>query len=167
MNRSRILSVSLLLLVLGCKGRDKDKDVIDSDISFDKVNLTDLENNPISMGQYKGKTIFINFWATWCKPCIAEMPSIQNAQDVLRNEGVVFLLASNESIEEINSFRNAHNYNFNYTRIDNSEELNIQGLPTTFIFDQKGQLVFSEMGARKWDEKDNIDMVLKILNKNE
>ena len=165
MNRSQILSLSLLLLVSGCKGGDKDKDVTTSDSPFDNVKLIDLESNTIDMGQYRGKTIFLNFWATWCKPCLAEMPSIQKAQDILQNKEVVFLLASSESIEEINSFRNAHNYKFYYTRIENSEEINIQGLPTTFIFDPKGHLVFDEMGARKWDEKDNIDMILKIANK--
>ena len=135
------------------------------DRPFDKARLTDLESKAIDLGQYKGKTIFLNFWATWCKPCIAEMPSIQKARDILQHEEVVFLLASAESTEEIKLFRTAHNYPFNYTRIENSEELNIQGLPTTFIFDQKGQLVFAEMGARKWDEKANIDMVLKIINR--
>lgn len=167
MNRNQILSLSLLLLVSGCNGRDKDKDVIASDSPFEKIKLTDLENKPISMGQYKGKTIFLNFWATWCKPCLAEMPSIQKAQELLQNEEVVFLLASSESIEEINSFRNAHNYKFNYARIENSEEINIQGLPTTFIFDPESRLVLDEMGSRKWDEKGNIDMILKIVNKNE
>ena len=165
MNRSRILSLSLLLLISGCKGRGKDKDVIVSDSPFDKVKLTDLENETIDLRKYKGKTIFLNIWATWCKPCLAEMSSIQKAQDILQNKVVIFLIASGESTEEINSFRNTHNYNFNYTRIENSEELNIQGLPTTFIFDPQGQLVFAEMGSRKWDEKANITLILKIANK--
>ncbi len=165
MNRSRILSLSLLLLLLGCKGRGKDKDVIVPDSPFDKVKLTDLENKTIDLRKYAGKTIFLNFWASWCKPCLAEMSSIQKAQDILQHKDVVFLMASGESTEEINSFRNVHSYKFNYTRIENSEEINIQGLPTTFIFDPRGQLVFAEMGSRKWDDKDNIDMILKIANK--
>lgn len=162
-----MLGVSLLLLVLGCKGRNKDKDVIAPDISFDKVNLTDLENNPIRKEQYKGKTIFLNFWATWCKPCIQEMPSIKNAKNILQNKEVVFLMASAESTGEIDAFRDSHHYDFNYVRIENSEELGIQILPTTFIFDAAGELAFSESGQRKWDEKNNIDMILKIVKKHD
>ena len=162
-----ILCLSLLLLVSGCSAPGKDKEVVAFDSLFEKVKLSDLENKTISMEQYRGQTVFLNIWATWCKPCLAEMPSIQKAKDILQDKEVVFLLASGESIQEINSFRKANNYQFNYTRIENSEELNIQGLPTTFIFDAKGQLVFTEMGSRKWDTKDNIDMILKIAAKNE
>lgn len=167
MGRSRVFSLLLLLLVLGCKGKEKDKEVITPGPGFDKVKLIDLQNNPIDLGQYQGKIIFLNFWATWCKPCIAEMPSIQEVQNKLQSKEIVFLLASSEGIEEISTFQNTHNYKFNYIRVENSEELNIQGLPTTIIFDQKGQVVFSEMGARQWNEKDNIDMILKIVNNNE
>ena len=93
------------------------------------------------------------------------MPSIEKVQNILKNEDLVFLLASGESAEEIDAFRNAHDYKFNYARIENSEELGIQVLPTTFIFNPEGKLVFSEAGNRKWDDKTNIDMILKIANK--
>ena len=163
----RIICFALLFGLLGCNGQSKDKPVpvIRQDWEFDRVKLTDLKRRPIDLKQYQGKTIFINFWATWCKPCIEEMPSIKKAQNILRNEDLVFLLASGENVEEIDAFRNAHDYKFNYARIENSEELGIQVLPTTFIFNPEGELIFSEQGNRKWDEKNNIDMILKIANK--
>ncbi len=168
MVRSPIRNLSLLLfLIFGCKERDKDKNIITSVKPFELVKLADLENKAISMHQFKGKTIFLNFWATWCKPCIAEMPSIQEAQDILQDQDVVFLLASGESAEEINSFRNANSYKFNFMRVENSEDLNIQALPTTFIFDTKGDLVFSETGTRKWDDSSNISLIIKIATKND
>lgn len=163
----RIICFALLFGLLGCNGESKDKSVpvIRQDREFDKVKLTDLKHRPIDLKQYEGKTVFINFWATWCKPCIEEMPSIEKVQNILKNEDLVFLLASGESAEEIDAFRNAHDYKFNYARIENSEELGIQVLPTTFIFNPEGELVFSEAGNRKWDDKNNIDMILKIANK--
>ena len=168
MIRSRILFLSILSFFLSCKGVKKDKPVtIVPDNTLEKVKLTDLKSNSISLNHYAGKTIFLNFWATWCKPCITEMPTIEKAQNILKKEGVVFLMASNEAKEEIDAFGKAHNFNFNYCQILNSEELGIEGLPTTFIFNQEGKLVFSELGYRKWDEKSNIDMILKIINKNE
>ena len=163
---SRIFSLSVVLLVIGCKEVNKDKTVtILPDTTFEKVKLADLKSNSFSLKQYAGKTIFLNFWATWCKPCIAEMPTIEKAQNILNKEEVVFLIASSETIEEIDVFRKANNFNFNYFEIKNSEELGLQGLPTTYIFDPEGNLVFSESGYRKWDEKSNVDMILKIVNK--
>ena len=164
----RLLSLSVVLLFISCKEVNKDKPVtILPDTTFEKIKLADLKSNSFSLKQYAGKTIFINFWATWCKPCIAEMPTIEKAQNILNKEKVVFLIASNEAIEEIDAFKKAHNFNLNYCQIQNSEELGLQVLPTTYIFNPDGSLVFSESGYRKWDEKSNIDMILKIVNKNE
>src|SRR5687767_1362356 len=98
MNGNQVLCFSLLLLLAGCKLRCKEKNFAAADSSLESVKLTDLENKIIDIRQYSGKTVFINFWATWCKPCIAEMPSIQKAQEILKNKEVVFLLASSESI---------------------------------------------------------------------
>lgn len=131
----------------------------------DNLKLTDLNGQPVSLKQYAGKTIFINFWATWCKPCIMEMPSIEDAKDSLQNQDIVFLLASDESAEQINQFSTSHDYKFSYVRIENPEEVNVQTLPTTFIFNSKGDKVFVEAGARKWNEKNSIDTLLKIVNR--
>ena len=164
----RLLSLSVVLLFISCKEVNKDKPVtILPDTTFEKIKLADLKSNSFSLKQYAGKAIFLNFWATWCKPCIAEMPTIEKAQNILNKEGIVFLIASGEAIEEIEAFRKTHDFNFNYCQIQNSEELGFQALPTTYIFNAEGDLVFSESGYRKWDEKNNIDMILKIINKNE
>ncbi|MEI2822702.1 MAG: hypothetical protein V9F02_04650 [Chitinophagaceae bacterium] len=71
------------------------------------------------------------------QPCLKEMPSIEKAQNILRNKNIVFLLASAETIDEIDAFRKLQSYPFNYVQLQNSEELNIDGLPTTFIFNKK------------------------------
>lgn len=127
-----------------------------------QLRLIDLNDRAIDLEKFKGKTIFINFWATWCKPCLEEMPSIAKAMEVLKNEDIVFLFASEETPQEIEQFKNINNYPFQYVRVENPAELNIMALPTTFIFDSEGSLVFSEMGYRKWDEKKNIDIILNI-----
>ena len=164
MNMIRKISITLLLGILGCDGTYKDKPVsyTKKDREIDKIRLIDLNEQLINLEQYRGKTIFINFWATWCKPCIAEMASIEKAQNILRKEAVVFLLASSESVEQIKEFKDSHHYTFNYASIENSEALNIQALPTTFIFNPEGSLVFSEMGSRDWADSTNINMILKI-----
>ena len=164
MSKFLTITIAIFLGLLGCNNEPKEKPNSSAEIipTVDKINLTDLKGQPIDLKQYEGKTIFINFWATWCKPCIEEMPSINDAQKILQNENLVFLMASAETAEEIESFGTNNNYKFNYVRIENSEEMNIQGLPTTFIFDSKGQLAFSETGYRKWNEKNNIDLILKI-----
>ncbi|HET9433873.1 MAG TPA: TlpA disulfide reductase family protein [Chitinophagaceae bacterium] len=156
--------VSVVFIITACNDSKKQesKPVSFSQIEVEKVKLTSLAGKPIEMKQYKGKTVFINFWATWCKPCLEEMPTIKKAMGFLEDEKIEFLFASDESTEEIHAFETEHSYGLYYTRAGNIEELNIIGLPTTFIFDKDGKQVFSEMGYRKWDDKANIDLLLKI-----
>jgi thiol-disulfide isomerase/thioredoxin len=90
---------------------------------FPTVKLADLNGQSISLDQFKGKTIFLNFWATWCKPCIQEMPSIDSAQKLLSKNGVVFLLASDETPERIKEFKQLYQLDLDFVRLTNMEEL--------------------------------------------
>lgn len=165
-------SIILIYLVtsVSCNINNKPASVADDikkRLHIDSVQLKDLNAASINMDSFKEKVVFLNIWATWCKPCLQEMPTIEKVQNILRNENVVFLVASSETIEEIDTFRKLHSYPFNYVQIQNSEDLGIDGLPTTLIFNKKGKLVFSESGYRKWDDKNNIGTILKIINSNE
>jgi thiol-disulfide isomerase/thioredoxin len=166
MNYRKYLAIfSVQVIFLSCNNTEKNNPGFDSDseIRLTKIILVNLYGSTVDLTQYKGKTVFINFWATWCKPCLREMPSIQRAQEILQKENIVFLFASNETQEQIENFKNSHEYPFNYVRVENLEELNIMVLPTTFIFNPDGKLVFSEMGFRKWDDKNNINLILNII----
>ena len=103
----------LLFVLLGCSG--------DKDYEIANVKLKELNNRSIDLAEYQGKTVFINFWATWCKPCIQEMPTIASAQKKLKNENVIFLLASNEAPYEIEKFMKKHTYAFHYVHLENIE----------------------------------------------
>lgn len=155
----------MVIFLLGCEGNKNAEQVypINYDFTCDKIKLTDLNGIAINLEKYKGKTLFINFWATWCKPCIQEMPSIQKLQGLIKNENIVFLFASDESAGQIADFKSQNRYNFNYVSVQNMPELNIMALPTTFIFSPVGKLVFNESGSRQWDDKNNIDLLLNII----
>ena len=162
----KLLSAALMLGIIACNGVENQKSPAPKNqiAEIDKVRLADLSGQPIDLRKYAGKTIFINFWATWCQPCIAEMPFINNAQEILKNEPVLFFLASAETEDEIKTFQNANNFNFQYVMIKNLEELNIQALPTTLIFNPKGELAYSQQGVRKWNDKQHIGLILKIIS---
>ena len=165
MNLIKKLSFLVLLGSIACNDEVKQQSNPDSSLQMkiDEVRLSDLKDQPVDLTNYKGKTVFINFWATWCKPCREEMPSIQKAMQMLKDENIEFLFASDETKEEIEEFRSAHEYNFNYVRVESLGELNIMGLPTTFIFNGGGKISFSEMGYRKWDDKTNIELIQNII----
>lgn len=157
------------LFVTGCRQKNKDKPADQSKPEgvLTRIQLVDLTNKAVNLDNYKGKTVFINFWATWCKPCIEEMPSIERAQAIMKGKEIVFLMASSESIDEIKAFSSNHVYQFQYVHLENEGALNFQALPTTFIIDSQGKLVFSEMGSRNWDASENINLIKTITQPHE
>lgn len=169
MNPTHKIGVLLLIAIIGCHQPDKTKatSVPENRPEIREIKLVDVNGHPIELERFRGKTIFINFWATWCKPCMQEMPSIARAQDILQNNNVVFLMASAESAEQTQEVRLNSKYKFTYAKIENFESLNIQALPTTFIFNPKGGLVFSEMGSRDWDDTSNINLILNIAKQHD
>lgn len=168
MNLLYKLSAVVLFFCISCNNNgtaDKQKTpavVTQGKSEFSKIKLTELDGTPIDLTQYKGKAVFINFWATWCRPCVQELPSIQQAMNKLNNKDIVFLFASNEATAEIEDFKKSNKYSFHYVKVENIEYLNITALPTTYIFNSAGELVFSEMGYKKWDDQTNIDLITNL-----
>lgn len=150
----------LLLALAGCSPAPKKS----QQLMLHDIRLSDLNGKPVDVSQYEGKTVLVNFWATWCKPCLQEMPSLASAQGQLKDKPIVFLFASSETLEQITRFKNKQKFEFNYLHLGNMEELNIQALPTTFIFNNTVELEFSEVGFRDWTSAESQQIIAKVLN---
>lgn len=123
--------------------------------------LRDLSGNEIDLASYKGKTVFVNVWATWCAPCVKEMPSIQSAGNML-GDRVEILMASEEEVDRIKEFMVRKPFQLQFVQLLNADELLIPALPATYIIDPSGKVAFFEVGARKWDEPENIELINSI-----
>ena len=164
--KHRVVYACFLFLLACSSGNEKTSSAAGgSDLS--KFKLSEINGEIIDLAQYNGKTVFINVWATWCKPCIQEMPTIESMQKRLKDENMVVLMASNEEPELIEGFIGRHAYDFRYVRLVNMEALNIQALPTTFIFNTAGKIKFSDSGYRNWDDGNNIKLINNIINDHE
>ena len=129
----------------------------------DNIKLVDLNNEPIDLKQYQGKKIFLNFWATWCKPCIVEMPSIERAQKELAEEDYIFLLASDEPIGRIKRFQATKDFNLKFIRVETPfPDIGILSLPTTLIIDEQGKIALNQIGALEWDAPVVLDKLRSV-----
>lgn len=128
-----------------------------------QLEFTYPDGRPVSREYFRGKTVFINFWATWCKPCVAEMPSLQRMVNKLAADSLVFLFASDEDAEEIVRFQQVKGYRLPFVRTVRDAGLTSGGIPVTVIFDRSGRLVFYELGARAWDSEESLLEVKKIF----
>ncbi len=128
-----------------------------------KSDFEDLSGNPVALTEYKGKKIILNYWATWCRPCIAEMPSMLRAQELLGKNRYVFLLASDQSVETVREFQNKKGFDFIYLKFTGSlAQKQINALPTSFIYNSKGELQFTISGARAWDSPESLKELKQV-----
>lgn len=117
----------------------------------------------IEFSKLEDKVIFISFWATWCPPCKAEMPSIQSLFSKY-SEKVEFLLVSNENLEVLQPFLKDNAYTLPvYNPLSSLPKvLEHKSIPTTFIISKKGDVVVQKTGAANWDSK-SIHRILDRL----
>lgn len=125
--------------------------------------LYDLDGNQHRLSDYRGQVVIINFWATWCPPCRAEMPSMQRAWGQLEKEGIL-MLGIDVGEDEDTIFQFTANYPVEFPLLMDSDsritnQWPVRGLPTTFVIDPKGVIVYRAIGGREWDDPALLAMV--------
>ncbi len=112
--------------------------------------LQNLSGQKVSLEDFKGKKVFLNFWATWCPPCVAEMPDIQKLYEETKDKDIVFLGVNiGEGRETASTFTRKNGINFPILLDDTtaiSLKYNVRSIPTTFIIDEKGNITSSYIG---------------------
>lgn len=130
-------------------------------------NLKDQYGVVHSLENYKGKVIFLNFWATWCPPCKKEMPDIENIYKEYgeNKKDVVILGVNSEKENEAKKFLKDKGYTFPTVIDENSEVMRkyfIQAFPTSFVIDKEGNVYGYVMGGLTKEQiKQVIEEVLK------
>lgn len=127
--------------------------------------VEDLDGNRINLNELEDKPLFINFWATWCPPCLAEMPSIQRLYDEYKDK-MHFILASNESSKVLKQFIEKKEYTFPvYVLRENVPDVFAsRSIPASFLISTKGKIVMKKQGAAKWDGKRVKRLIDKMIS---
>ena len=126
--------------------------------------IKDLENNKIHFTQFKGKVVFINLWATWCGPCRAEMPTIEELYRKVKHNDIQFIMLSldeDSDSDKVRRFIEQNNYSFPvYMPSGNlPPQLQVPSIPTTFIVNKQGNIVRRKVGKTNF----NTEHYVKIL----
>ena len=113
--------------------------------------LTDLNGKPVSLADFRGKVVVLNFWATWCPPCRREIPDFIDLQREYGSRGVQIVGIALDEPEKVQAF--ARQNGMNYPVLLGSDEISmkyggIEGIPTTFIIDRDGKIVNRFEGFR-------------------
>lgn len=137
--------------------------------STDHASFFDEDGEVLMTQSLKGKVVFINFWATWCGPCVAEMPSIQQLYDQFGDrEDMVFLLVDVDGeLEGAQEFMKEHDLRMPiYTPASNIPQNWLNGaIPSTVVLDKSGECVFEHKGMANYADPAFVQFIASELNK--
>ncbi|VAX25528.1 hypothetical protein MNBD_NITROSPINAE02-1200 [hydrothermal vent metagenome] len=150
MNKYWMLLIFLFFGALACTAQKMEAPPQPPPYSAPKFTIKNLSGREVSLKQYRDKPVIVNFWATWCVPCVAEMPELDRFYRAKKNEGLAMLMINlKESKSVIDNFVSPHGFAFEILMDENgklSENFQVFGLPTTFFIDGRGMIVYTHMG---------------------
>ncbi|MBR9990827.1 MAG: TlpA family protein disulfide reductase [Gemmatimonadetes bacterium] len=136
-----------------------------------------LDGDTVSLSSFAGEVIVLNIWATWCRPCVIEMPALQRLHEELSDAGLRVVAVSvdapagvvgsfGESGGDVAGFVESLGLTFTVLhdptgRIESRYQ--VYGLPTTYIIDRQGRIQRKELGARDWDEPPLADQIRQLV----
>jgi len=145
---------SSALMKTGAMDIDPD-DSKTTDEKFDyNFTVKDLDGNTVDFNKFKGKTVFLNLWATWCGPCVAEMPSIESLYGKVDKSKVVFVILNwFEDSKKVSKFISNKKFTFPVYLVngDVPSQLNVPSIPTTFVIYPNGTINTKKTGTANYD----------------
>ncbi|MFC1500939.1 TlpA family protein disulfide reductase [Elusimicrobiota bacterium] len=137
--------------------------IVSAEILIDAPDFTlkDLDSNEITLSDYEGKVVFLDFWASWCPPCRMSIPVVEELYEKFKDEDVVFFGINMESdVNKVSGFVQANDMKYKILMRDQKvgRHYGIRGIPAFFIINQDGQIVDKYVGydpsmSKIWEEK--------------
>lgn len=135
-------------------------------------SLPALDGQRVRLSDYRGKVVLLNIWATWCLPCVEEMPSMERLHQKMSDEDFKILAVSIDTsgAEDVRAFMKQHSLNFT-ALIDPQNTIRslyqTTGIPESFIIDRNGTIVGKVIGPRDWAAADTVGFLQELARKNE
>ena len=164
-----IIVVVVAVVVFVVMGKRKEYVPVVAGVDSIDFTLPDLDGHPKKLSDYKGKVIFLNFWATWCKPCQDEMPSMEVLYNNLsgQNFEIVAVSVDKDGPDKVKAFAAKYGITFPILHDQHGsvkETYKTTGVPETFIIDQNGVIAEKVWGPRDWTLRSSVTTILDLLN---
>jgi peroxiredoxin len=168
-----IISFVLLTAIVTNAYADSDNKPV-SPMEIEKLNkskapefsLKDLNGKRITLSSFKGKVVLLNFWATWCPPCLAEMPSFKKLYSEMRSSGLeIIAISTDRSVNETRGFTDKKGFDFPILMDEDravTKQYKVFSLPTTFLIDRNGVIIEKFFGENDWASREMKKKIGKL-----
>lgn len=142
---------------------EKSIPIAEKQVFVSDAELLNAQGENVLLSDFKGRPIFISFWASWCLPCLAEFPSLRALEEEMGDE-MVFLFISSENQEAFDKYLDGKEKGGFYRQLSRMPApLKHPGIPATFLIDQSGEVLFGKIGAADWAEPETIEKIRKLI----
>ncbi len=138
-----------------------------------QASFSDAAGRELTLADFKGRVVLLNFWATWCAPCVREMPTLDRVQGKLSGQGLSVVAVSEDrgGLEAVGPFLKQLGLRHLEIYLDPrgtlAREFGLAGLPTTLLIDAEGRLVGGLEGPAEWDSDDALALIRYYLDQAE
>ncbi len=165
MRKFILLLLPLIMVLSVCAKAEKTDIFNDNSSQASEFTVKDLQGNEISLSDYSGKVVFLNFWATWCGPCKAEIPGFIEAYKQYKDKGMEIIGISMDRISAKSVLKFAEKYKINYPVVMGTAKIVKDYepgpyIPTTIIVDQNGKIRHRHIGSMNKDTLKNYFLKL-------
>ncbi len=133
-------------------------------IELPVMELTDLQGHKVSLQSYAGHPLFLDFFATWCGPCIRELPELADLKAKLADQHLQMVCICDEPIEKLQAIQEHFGDNLIILHSEKSfHDIGIYTYPTNYIFNAQGQKVYSRVNPDEWESAIVINKIRKLI----
>ncbi len=131
--------------------------------------LQNMDEEKIKLSDYHGEVVLLNFWATWCPPCVREMPSMERLQQQVGKDGFkVIAVNQMEEPDDVFAFTGQIELDPTFeilfdTASKVSQAYAVRGLPTTYLIDKKGNIRYRAVGGREFDHAEVVKIIRRLI----
>jgi thiol-disulfide isomerase/thioredoxin len=148
--------------VVSCQSKAPAENVTTAEstpFSLEEVRFQRLDGTEFGLSPEQKTYTVLHFWATWCKPCLAEFPELKAALPRLQSDSVAFFLATEEDMDQIRSFEEKRTLGLDFLHLKEATlaDFEVHALPTTLVLDNTGKVVYRHMGQLNWQEVPSIE----------
>lgn len=132
-------------------------------IDISKIEVVDRDTNRFDISSLKGRKVIVSFYASWCPNCLVELKEINAVKDS-RLADVTVLCVTDESIEKMVSFQERTGYPFTFvTLVSNFQTYGIHSIPTTYLLNTKGEVVYDNVGYIDWKDESTCEHLKSLM----
>lgn len=144
--------------------------IVKQDIQASEFELLNMDEEKVKLSDYRGQVVLLNFWATWCPPCVREIPSMERLYQQVKAEGFkVIAINQMEDADDVFAFTGQLAIDPTFEILfDSTSEVSqdyaVRGLPTTYLIDKKGKIRYRAVGGREFDHIEVKKIIQQLID---